>query len=527
MSPLNRRQFIQQAAAGVGTAAAIPYLQNSAIGQTTHIETQNQQKLLPLGPNSGLPIQFGAEKNVFCDWWFIDAGYGLATGEERQKQTHEGPMFMPHGVRLSVARPFLSEEPIIVGDKPADGQATGGYCTLMQDGGKYRLWYESYLPGEITDTEVRICYAESDDGYHWKKPDLGLFDLGGSKSNNIVFSHGHGATIFIDPAAKSAERYKMVYLDKVPPQIVNGVRLQAFVFGATSPDGIHWTHLQEPLLKHMSDTQSVIQYDSVTGKYVAYLRGWESGRRMVVRTESSEFGNFAPLTPVLSLGPQDPPDADIYTNAYQRWPGAANAHIMLPAIFRRSSDYFDLQFAVSRDGVRWQFPQREPLIPHGPEGSGYEGMITAGQGTVTIGKGMWAFPITHHYKTHNMNVAKPASWEKHSGSIWLAKLREDSYISLEAEDDGECWTQPATFNGSQLLINSWGMGGARVAIEIAEVSGAPVPGFALTDCDCLYGEQLWSPMTWRGKSDISALRGKVVRFRFSLNRVRLHAFRFA
>ncbi len=38
-----------------------------------------------------LPIEFASEKQVFCDWWFIDAGYGLVTGA-KQEQTHDGSM---------------------------------------------------------------------------------------------------------------------------------------------------------------------------------------------------------------------------------------------------------------------------------------------------------------------------------------------------------------------------------------------------------------------------------------------------
>jgi len=520
MTDFNRRQFLQGAAAvGVGAAT---YTRQAA-GETAAV----RPKFLPLGPDSGLPIKFGSEKNVFCDWWFIDAGYGLSWPAEKQKLTHEGPELMPHGVEITTGEPFLSETPIISGDGPTDGVATGAYCTLIQDGGKYRLWYESYLPGGTSDTSVRICYAESDDGVHWNKPELGFFEYAGSKKNNLVYNHGHGATVFIDPTAKSSERYKMIHLDSVPAEVVNGTRISSFVFGAVSPDGLSWTRLPKPLLKHMSDTQSVAEYDAASGKYVAYLRGWASGRRIIARTESPEFGDFPPPVPVLALGgPQSAPDTDIYTNAYERWPGAANAHLMTPMIYHRSSDQLDLHLAVSRDGLAWQFAKDEPFMKPGAEGSGYEGGINAGRGIVPFGKGLWAFPVWRTSKTHNQ-IFKPTPERPHLASLWLAKLREDGYMALEAKDDGECWTQPCTFTGSQMLINSWGTPGARVAIEIADADGVPQPGFTLADCDCLYGESLWTAMTWRGKSDISSFRDKVVRFRFSLNRVRVHGFRFA
>jgi len=33
-----------------------------------------------------------------------------------------------------------------------------------------------------------ICYAESGDGIHWKKPNLGLHEFRGSKDNNIALT---------------------------------------------------------------------------------------------------------------------------------------------------------------------------------------------------------------------------------------------------------------------------------------------------------------------------------------------------
>jgi hypothetical protein len=166
----------------------------------------------------------------------------------------------------------------------------------------------------------------------WTKPNLGIITYQGTKENNLVYSNGHGATVFIDPVAKPGERYKMIHLDRVPLEIVHGRQVNAFVFGAVSPDGIHWKRLPEPLIQHTSDTQSVAAYNPALKKYVAYLGGWEpqtragyGGRRILMRTESSGFGGLPEPTPVLALGPTDPPDADIYTSSYHCWPAAAKA----------------------------------------------------------------------------------------------------------------------------------------------------------------------------------------------------------
>ena len=88
----------------------------------------------------------------------------------------------------------------LVTGEPWEGNATN-YVTVFQDGDKYRMYYRgshySYLGGkDRPNTRDVYCYAESPDGIHWTKPELGLFDWNGSKQNNIVWD-GVGAHAFV------------------------------------------------------------------------------------------------------------------------------------------------------------------------------------------------------------------------------------------------------------------------------------------------------------------------------------------
>ncbi|MSR59865.1 MAG: hypothetical protein EXS05_19875, partial [Planctomycetaceae bacterium] len=58
-----------------------------------------------------------------------------------------------------------------------EGNSTN-YVTVFQDGDKYRMYYRgshfSYLGGkDRPNTRDVYCYAESSDGVHWTKPELG------------------------------------------------------------------------------------------------------------------------------------------------------------------------------------------------------------------------------------------------------------------------------------------------------------------------------------------------------------------
>ncbi len=91
--------------------------------------------------------------------------------------------------------------------------------TVIKDGDLYRGYYRSYdpgytgqryggHPGEIT------CYAESRDGHEWTFPNLGLFDVNGTRNNNVIlakqppFSHNFSPFLDTRPGVNPNERFK-------------------------------------------------------------------------------------------------------------------------------------------------------------------------------------------------------------------------------------------------------------------------------------------------------------------------------
>ena len=87
------------------------------------------------------------------------------------------------GVRLQLHRP-QPREVVLVTDKPWEGN-TCAYYTIFQDGDKYRMYYRGSHWDEQANKAAHpevVCYAESADGVHWVKPQLGLFEFNGSKA---------------------------------------------------------------------------------------------------------------------------------------------------------------------------------------------------------------------------------------------------------------------------------------------------------------------------------------------------------
>ena len=62
-------------------------------------------------------------------------------------------------------------------------------------------------------------------------------------------------------------------------------------------------------------------------------------------------------------------------------------------------------------------------------------------------------------------------------------------------------------------------------VEVQDETGHPLPGFALADMPPLFGDELDAVVKWKSGSDLSALKGKPVRFRFMMKDADVFALR--
>ena len=154
--------------------------------------------------------------------------------------------------------------PLITEDKP--WEMAIGWTSVFRNPltGKYQLWYQAYAGkrAQAKSHESVVCYAESDDGVAFIKPNLGLFDFNGDKQTNIVLI-GNGVlgdrycnSVIVDPRdAAESRRYKMAFTDwsKHP----NG-EISVGMHVAFSPDGIHWTkHSDAPRYRSYHGVKNV------------------------------------------------------------------------------------------------------------------------------------------------------------------------------------------------------------------------------------------------------------------------------
>ena len=180
------------------------------------------------------------------------------------------------GTRLKLHPPRKTGQRLIESEHPWES-ATLNWFSVLQDGEKYRMWYECYdIEGWPTPDDTSFCYAESTDGVHWTKPNLGLFSYRGSTDNNILFreigvdkhrSRVHGSCVFLDPSAPPDARYKCVSQGQF-----QGIGDHPhYVAGMTSPDGLHWTRYPQPICAVFADSQYSGFWDE-TQRQLCHLR---------------------------------------------------------------------------------------------------------------------------------------------------------------------------------------------------------------------------------------------------------------
>lgn len=484
----------------------------------------------PRDPGSATgPLRVGQRKQLFIDRRFIAASEGVAlTMNPAQKL----------GMVLDAADEPWSRGP-------------GGYFRVIDDGGKFKMYYGAFL-----ETGQGLCYAESDDGLHWKKPALGLVEARGSKANNILFAdNAIDATIMVDPRDAPERRYKLFR------SLVTDDPARAGVYASYSADGIRFTDAGR-VLPMWPETSLIADWDPRIGKYVVFLRVFvrnHESQRRAGRIETDDLLKPWPYQPtnpllsppapenipaVLSIDGRDDPFSDLYTNGASLYSDAEDVYLMFPSPFRHfapprqpwfrfepGNDYglIESQLAVSRDGIHWERPDRRPYFPMGLPDEWDRWLTMMGVGMVRRGNALYQYYWSSG-RTHDSGILRP-EYDRavaSRGAIGALRQRPDGFISADFQAEGGTLTTPALeFTGTHLRLNADTGGMGTLFVEIRDAQGTPIPGFARGDCEEIGGNFLDETVRWRGKADLSALRGTPVTLHITGRRAKLYAFRFA
>ncbi len=427
------------------------------------------------------PIRIDDRLELFVDDHLIDN----VTGDVRQQSLQPEP-----------------QEVVFVADQPWEGN-TSGYYTFMRDGDLHRMIYRGWQhdPQQQAVHQEVTCYAESQDGIHWTKPNLGLFQWNGSKDNNIVWigpgTHNFTAMRDDNPNVTADSRYKAL----------GGGRDGLLAF--QSPDLIHWKQIKDtPVITNGAfDSQNIAFWDADRNEYRAYWRYFGDGVRAIRTATSKDFidwENEANLTYTAGT-----PTEHLYTNAIQKYFRAPHLFVGFPTRFEPKSQQVEPIFMSSRDGQTFdRYP--DAVIPRSaPKDRNHNRSNYMAWGL---------FPLPG--KPNELSVyATENYYEPTPGRVRRFTYRVDGFVALRGGDvGGTMTTKPLQFAGEQLLLNYVVRDGGGLTVEAIDRSGV-VNGRSKP----LVGDAVDDPVRWDLAPDLSQ---GITGLRFTIKNADVYSLRF-
>jgi len=489
----SRRDWLQ-AAGAAGLAALGSFTGPSLLKATDHA--------------GNAVVDIGSRRELFVDDLLIDRLDGVRLNLNSPR---------PSGVALQYDRPWEGEFSFVP--------------IVINDGDTYHMYYRALPPWKKNEPLVEsTCYAVSDDGIHWTKPNLGLIELMGSKKNNAIFA-GSGLRPFLDtrPGISADERLKALM---APPRRNTKIGVRVYA----SSDGVHWRLMREEAV-YSGDVTGSLFWHPVEQRYVQYARDKGNRIRTISRATSPDLFAWSEFVAVNFTNDQPTVEEQFYQNATQPYFRAPHITISLVARFmanrRVLSDeqlkaiqrhelggggkgIADTILMAGRAGSnRFDRTFLEAFIRPSPGDHNWVSRTNyPGNGIVPTSAGEMSIYVNRHYGQPTNHVQR-------------LTMRTDGFASVRAGyRGGEMVTKPLTFEGDQLEINYATSAAGNLQVEIQDVAGHPFSGFSLAECPQIIGDRIEQTVGWNTRGNVSALAGKPVRLRFVMRDADLYSLRF-
>ena len=470
------------------------------------------------------PITIGQRRELFVDHFLIDKMSG--THLQLHAPRDEG-----------IALKF---------DKPWEGLFSGYATILTLDDGRLRAYYRGKAVANKDGSEEELtCCAESTDRRIWTKPELDIFEVMGTRMNNVVLMSAQTATHnfcpFLDdrPGVPAGERFKAL------GGTMEGGGLTAW----KSPDGYRWQKMSaDPVItkamvpyKYMFDSQNVPFWSTAEGKYLAYYRVFEKDIRRIVRSESTDFLKWSPPVLMEYRNPEvEAPIEHLYTNQTHPYFRAPHLYVSIAARFMPGRRVLTDEQAAAIKVNPGYFKDTSDAIfmtTRPAEGAAHLGFYdrTFLEGFIRGGIGAQNWVSRTNYPALNvvptgaseMSVFVNQDYAQPTAHLRRYSMRTDGFASLRSGyTGGHAVTRPLVFSGRELSLNfsTSAAGGVKVGFEDAD--GKAISGFSVEDCVTQIGNELDRKVTWKSGTDVSSLACKPVRLRFSMKDADIFSFEF-
>lgn len=464
-----------------------------------------------MGQENGI-LDIGDHRELFLDHYLVEE---LSNVEFRLNHPHE-------------------EQAVLKFDKPWEGPYSA-YTTIIKDKDVYRAYYRGKdATGKDGSSNEVTCYAESQDGLHWIKPKLDLYEAKGFAKTNVILKDAapmsHNFSPFLDenPQAKKEERYKAI----------GGTHPEG-LFAYVSEDGIHWDKLAEKAVFNAEDfafdSQNTAFWSPSEMKYVCYFRSWvvqgENRFRSVSRTTSVDFIHW---TEPVEMGFGDTPLEHLYTQQTTPYYRAPHIYVAIGARFMPDREVVPEQEALKyTSNPRYYKDCSDAYIMTTRGGDQYDRTFMESFIRPGIGLQNWLsrsnYPALNVVQTgdHEMSIYMNSDFGQPTAHLKRYTLRIDGFSSLSADfKGGEFITKPFRFSGKELEINYSTSAAGSVKVEIQDATGKPLQGYTLKDSREIIGNEISRVVSWNGTSNIAQLSGQPIKLKVYMKDADLYSIKF-
>lgn len=413
------------------------------------------------------------------------------------------------------------------------------YGTVVKIGDKFLMWYLAMGQTELEKGQIPgnwrpMCYAESTDGVHWRKPELGLVEFNGSKKNNICLIEGEPfsltrvndfLSVLHDPADPDpARRYKAAFIAHVPYDDIPGgmskvgkkeKRICATVC-ATSADGWRWKVVGDRPANaggERFEVTSLYRFGDFyysTGQLIPpwtwradgsdpRVEGGANAGRVMLAYRSPDFKTWSQAKAFAFARPGQLANPPVQGQQTHMGAGMWNRGNVLVGLYGQWQDaetppakgesfnkgvHVDLGLIISNDGIHF----REPVpgfkvIARGKQGEWDDIALLQGHAFVNEGD------QTMIWYSHWDSGGKLKSMD-----IGLATLRRDGFGYLSRKEDGnEAHFITSTFTAGNLSLNVDGITPeSPLTVQLLDHLDRPIAGYAAT----ITQNGLHQPIQW-------------------------------
>lgn len=512
---LGRRKFLRAVAAGaVGTGITVPAW--PASGAETSAGDHGLTSPVPAGWQT-LHLEKG--RHLFVDDFLVGSSQNLKA-TLHHPQEHGKPIMTGVGTPNDNFQPFMT----VLYDK---------------DRGRFRMWYNTRKV--MKGGHTFVSYTESSDGLHWDANYKELFEI-----------YGFGCCVTDggpdDP--DPARRYKMIYWgrshdDKV---CVDDGAAERVAF---SPDGLQWTQYENnPVTLDLwkdsvecdPEKKGNIRWreyaadcvhstwDPVRKVHVAYVKSWSwpptefnylsptgsgEGERLECMMISPDFVHWS--TPVRCFVPE-PDDFHSIEFGYTFRPKPrGNQMLLLSCILdqgvstTKGNGVGYTVLSTSNDLLHYNRMKEPWLNRVADDPQAFDHAMAWVGDMITVGEEEYIYYGSYQWGHKNFT----------DRTVSFARLRKDGFVSRDANAGGGKLTTPLLrFTAENMTVNAKVRGDLR--LRILDKAGNAIEGFREGEVGPLRGDSTAHAI--KAKANIAELRGKPVRFEFSLRDAELYAF---